>query len=329
MDHSPLSHSSDDFSPLWITGNERLPGEIRRRAGGRGYNCGVEAPFHYRIYPSGVVEISGPDRESYLQGQCTNDVLSLPVGGVQPAAILSPKGKIHFFFHTTKMEDRLRLLIEDGVAAPLAAHLRKFAIFTKIAVSDCSADFVRVDFAGAAPDPPPAIHAWPGSGETSSIWLVGRDTLPAVEKQLARAGTAMTSEEAEVLRVEAGRPLPGRDFDSSNLPDEAGLEAAISRTKGCYVGQEIVARIKTYGRVNRRLVRFSFDGGVLPPAGAGLSIPGEPERVVGQVTSAVRSRRFGIIGIGFAHRDVAPRDRLVVRENPAIGAVVAEAIATR
>jgi folate-binding protein YgfZ len=83
---------------------------------------------------------------------------------------------------------------------------------------------------------------------------------------LERAGaTEVSSATAEVLRVEAGRPRFGRDADSNNLIDELGLDSAVSTTKGCYVGQEIVARMRTYGRVNRRLVGFRFSGGAVEP----------------------------------------------------------------
>ncbi len=142
---------------------------------------------------------------------------------------------------------------------------------------------------------------------------------------LDRAGSVAVSETtAEILRVEAGRPRFGSDADESNLADEVGLDASISTTKGCYVGQEIVARMRTYGRVNRRLVGFRFPEGPIPP-GSLLKRPEEPEAgkvEQGRVTSAVLSPAFGPIGLGYAFREVAIGGRLVAAAQPSLTAVV-------
>jgi folate-binding protein YgfZ len=147
-----------------------------------------------------------------------------------------------------------------------------------------------------------------------------------VERALAAAGSAALPEpEAEALRIEAGRPAFGRDIGPENLPDEAGLADAISATKGCYVGQEIVARRRTYGRMNRRLVGYRFPDGLVAPD-AVLSrpdVPPERDRTeAGRVTSAAVSSRFGPIGLGFAFHDVPLGARLVTREAPRRAAVV-------
>jgi folate-binding protein YgfZ len=113
-------------------------------------------------------------------------------------------------------------------------------------------------------------------------------------------------------------------MDSTNLPDEVGMDDAISPTKGCYVGQEVVARLRTYGRVNRRLVSFRFPEGPIA-AGDSLRLPDEekPSKVsAGRVTSSVHSPRFGAIGLGYAFRDVAPGARLVSDTNSALSAIV-------
>ena len=94
------------------------------------------------------------------------------------------------------------------------------------------------------------------------------------------------------------------DATEANVPDEVHLQAAISTTKGCYVGQEIVARLRTYGRVSRRLVGFRFSQRPLEP-GTVFPDPEKPGRELGHVTSAAVSPRFGPIGLGFAARDVA------------------------
>ena len=99
-------------------------------------------------------------------------------------------------------------------------------------------------------------------------------------------------------------------MDDSNLPDEIGMDDAVSTAKGCYVGQEIVARQRTYGRVTRRLAGLSFAEGWIPPAGCRLLRPQEPGREAGRVTSAARSPRFGAIGLGFVALGVEDGDVL-------------------
>jgi tRNA-modifying protein YgfZ len=104
--------------------------------------------------------------------------------------------------------------------------------------------------------------------------------------------------------VEAGRPRFGQDATGDNVPAEVGLEPAISWTKGCYVGQEIVARMRTYGKANKRLAGFEFPGA---PVWAGTTFPDpdKPQRELARVTSSVVSPRFGPIGLGLVFRDVA------------------------
>jgi tRNA-modifying protein YgfZ len=141
-------------------------------------------------------------------------------------------------------------------------------------------------------------------------------------RELARAGSLPVSEEiAEILRVEAGRPLLGKDADDTNLPEEVGLSGAISATKGCYVGQEIVARLRTHGRINRRLVGFRFSSG---PVSEGTVFPNpeKPDHELARVTSAVESPRFGSIGLGTAFRDVGEGFSLSDSREPERVAVV-------
>jgi tRNA-modifying protein YgfZ len=152
-----------------------------------------------------------------------------------------------------------------------------------------------------------------------------RPPRPSRRKASSRARSVAISETtAEILRVEGGRPRFGFDADGSNLADEVGLDASISMTKGCYVGQEIVARMRTYGRVNRRLVGFRFPEGPLAP-GSLLKRPEEPEAgkvEQGRVTSAVVSPAFGPIGLGYAFRDVSLGERLVSAAQPSLAALV-------
>lgn len=285
----------------------------------------------HRFRPAAILDIGGPERENFLQGQLTQEVRSLARNEPRPAAALTPKGKLLFFGRLVGLSDRLRLLLPSASRESALAHLSKYAAFQRVTVADRSEDILRFGLYGPAGRdlvvPFPEAARLPGEGEFSADVLVPRGLENDLESFLCSAGSVRLAEEtAETLRVEAGRPRFGRDADQTNLADEAGLGDAISPTKGCYVGQEIVARLRAYGRVNRRLVGYRFPDGEIA-AGATLRRPetphGEPERTeAGRVTSAVVSPLFGAIGLGFAFRDVATGSRLLSAAEPRRSAIV-------
>jgi tRNA-modifying protein YgfZ len=283
----------------------------------------------YRFRPSAILDVEGPDRVAFLQGQLTQDIAGMAVGETRPAAGLTPKGKMLFLSRVHVLPDRLRLLLPASSRETVLAHLRKYAVFQKVSVSDSSDAFLRVGLygAGMVEELPEGATLLPGEGELAGEILApatARDELGAWLR--ARGVRPISEEEAEVRRVEAGRARFGQDADQTHLPDEVGLDEAISTTKGCYVGQEIVARMRTYGRANRRLVGFRFPEGTIPAASL-LKLPeeSEPGKIEqGRVTSSVLSPRFGAIGLGYAFRDVAQGGHLVSAADPSRTAIVAE-----
>jgi folate-binding protein YgfZ len=291
------------------------------------YRAAREGLAH-RVRPAGVLDVGGKDSLAFLQGQLTQDVRSLAAGEVRPAAALTPKGKLLFLARLVGLPGAVRLLVPRSEREPALAHLKKFVIFQKVEISDRSDEFLRVALygprSGEVPSVAEAIRL-PGEGEMAAEILVPAAGFEDLERALERAGSvSLAGKTAEILRVEAGRPRYGQDADSSNLADEVGLDAAISPTKGCYVGQEVVARLRTYGRVNRRLVGFRFPEGALEP-GSILKLieevaPGKIEQ--GRVTSAVASPVFGAIGLGYAFREVPAGGRLVSAVFPSRSAVV-------
>lgn len=248
-------------------------------------------------------------------------------GDVRPAAGLTPKGKLTYVARLVALPDRFRLLVPESLRQTVRDHLAKYAAFQKVTVEDRSMEFVRVGlYAGSAELPDREGWHWlPADGEFSAEIVTPAVDREDVVRQLEALGSsAIDPQAAEVLRVEAGRPRFGQDFDGSHLPDEVGLQPAISTTKGCYVGQEVVARLRTYGRVNRRLVGFSFPDGALP-AGTQLRRPedSDPGRIEwGRVTSSAVSARFGPVGLGFAFREVPEGARLVAVADPDRSALV-------
>jgi folate-binding protein YgfZ len=282
----------------------------------------------HRFRAAGILDVTGMDRESFLQGQLTQDVRGLAPGEGRRAAGLTPKGKLLFVALVLALEDRLRLVAPESLRQLVLDHLRKYAVFTKAVIEDRSADFVRIGLYGpeaARLALPEGVDRLPARNEFSVDLLAPTSRRGELERLLDAVGSREVPEEtAEILRVEAGRPRFGTDMDSTNLPDEVGMDDAISTTKGCYVGQEVVARLRTYGRVNRRLVSFRFSEGPIA-AGDRLRLPDEetPSKVEsGRVTSSVHSPRFGAIGLGYAFRDVALGARLVSDANPALSAIV-------
>ena len=281
-----------------------------------GYASAREKLAH-RFRAVGVLDVAGEERISFLQGQLTQEVTGLAVGECRPAAGLTSKGKILFVARVVGQKDRIRLIVPAPIRRLVLEHLRKYAVFTRVEIEDRSEEFVRVVLYGPEASRlrlPVDLDRLPPDREIAGEVLAPSERRAELEALLQSAGSAELPEQtAEILRVEAGRPQFGTDMDSTNLPDEVGLADAISTTKGCYVGQEIVARLRTYGRVNRRLVRFRFPGRPIDP-GTPLRRPDEekPGKVeAGRVTSSAVSPQSGAIGLGFAFRDVTDGDRLV------------------
>jgi folate-binding protein YgfZ len=270
-----------------------------------------------------VVRVSGPDRVSFLHGMVTQEVNRLPEGGVADAALLTAKGTMVSDARVVRRVDDLLLLVEPGFAAPVLEALNRFLISEDAALADASSGFGQLALVGPRAEGlaqealrlqgPPDGTLRPFEVEGAEGWampeglllpgldlLVPAEALPPVVERLLTAGAVPAGFEAlEVLRVERGTPRFGADMDEKTIPLEARLERALSYQKGCYIGQEVIARATFRGHMNRHLVGLSFDAP--PPLRSELF---RGERKVGWVTSAVESPRFGAIGLGYVHRDV-------------------------
>lgn len=267
----------------------------------------------FRRSGAGVVDVAGRDRETFLQGLCTNDVAHLPAGGTLWAAALTPTGKVRFLFRAMKRSDRVRLLLEPERIETAAGHFRKYAVFQDVAIETPTETLERLDFYSDVPRDAAPGETWPAFFEIRwTIVLSSGDAAEAAARLESAGARTVDPAEAEALRILAGRPRDGVDVDESRTPDEAGLSAAVSTTKGCYVGQEVVARMRTYGRLPRRLVRFAFSPGPPLPPGTKLARDG---RELGLVTSSADSEA-GPIGLGYAARDVADGETLAAAPEP-------------
>ncbi len=299
----------------------RSPGLEREwRAAREG--CALFAPTHRAL-----IVARGDDRLTFLQGMLSNDVKSLAVGAGVYAAFLTQAGKIVSDLRVFGDQGRVLILLPASRATAVKEGLERFIVAddVELEISSVVTPLVGLEGPTAADVVERILGERPAAGEdlalrqgrfqsepvavlsTSEIdgrgyLLCGSSTLAAPLLEAARAGGALMigMEALNLLRVEAGIPWYGRDMDEDVLLMEAGLERAVSFTKGCYLGQEVVERIAARGHVNRKLCGLVIDGSTVPEPGATLH---HADRDVGHITSAVRSLALDhVIALGYVHR---------------------------
>lgn len=297
------------------------------------------------------IEMSGADAAGFLQGFCTNEVKRLKPGQGCEAFITSVQGKVLGHVIISREGDRVVLETVAGAAEQLIPHLERYIIREQVVLADRSQDWGELLLAGAASPsllmehfhvtPPQSIWA----SEIASIdersivvqradpmlagpcFLLRTSTagMAAVEQALLAAGAAQCGEVVfDTVRIEAGWPLFGRDITDQNLPQEVDRDAeAISFIKGCYLGQETVARIDALGHVNRKLRSLTFAPNTEPLAGLPLL---DGEQPVGEITSATVSPKINApLALGYVRRGHnEPGTRLTSAQGEAI---VGQAIA--
>jgi tRNA-modifying protein YgfZ len=274
----------------------------------------------------GKLALSGPDAKTFLAGQVTNDIEALQAGSGCYAAFLTPKGKMLGDLRVLDVapaagENAAEELLLDTERVALQAlfdMIRRFKIGYELelhkrtvqrgllsligpdaarivaleGLADVEHANARVAIEGIA-----ALAARTDTGV--DLICDAADAEALIGALCARGAMAVSEEAAEIVRVERGRPRYGVDMDETTIPQEAGLnERAVSFTKGCYVGQETVARLHYKGKPNRLL------------RGLRLSEPARPgtelrlgEKVLGRLSSAVLSPAFGPIGLGLVRRE--------------------------
>lgn len=292
-----------------------------------------------------VLEATGRDRVAFLQGMLTNDLKVLAPGRGCRAAFLDARGRVQALLTVLVLEERLLLLLAAGFGQRTLQGLDRFLISEKVSLRDAGAETARFMVAGPRAaalierltGTPPLAAPWAheerqveeipvrvvtGGGETgeAEAWLIpARREAERVWRSALRAGAPdglrpVGAEALDVLRVEAGVPWDGHDVDEGVLLPEIPSEPYVSYTKGCYVGQEVVARIKYRGHVNRSLTGLAFEGDRVPAPGAPVHVG---DRDVGRVTSAVFS--FGLrrpIALAYVRREhLAPGTAVVVHDN--------------
>ncbi|MEW2289990.1 folate-binding protein [Streptomyces sp. NPDC047841] len=273
----------------------------------------------------GVVTVSGEDRLSWLHLLLTQHVSELPVGEATEALILSAHGHIEHALYLVDDGATVWAHVEPGTQDALIAYLESMKFFYRVEVADRTADIAVVHLpAGSIADVPDGVVV----RETP----YGRDLfLPraGLEEFAASHGPAAGLLAYEALRVEQHRPRLGFETDHRTIPHELGwIGTAVHLQKGCYRGQETVARVQNLGKPPRRLVFLHLDGSDvhLPVPGTEIRVADDgPEgRRVGVVTTSVRHHELGPVALALVKRNVPVDARLLAGETAAAQEVVVE-----
>lgn len=283
------------------------------------------------VQPTAQLAVAGKDRAAFLQGLLTNDIVALEPGSGCYAAWLTPQGRMLTDMHVLASASMALLDVPDFAAAATLGRLDQFLFSEEVTLNSLHGSLESLWIHGARA---PAvlqrvIEGAAGLGDWQayrhqpfefqhqpvvvaridqlgvagfSVYLPP-DRTAALQAALVEAGAVVADRDAiEGARIAARYPLFGIDMTEDTIPLEAGIEArAISTSKGCYVGQEVIIRVmhRGHGRVARKLVGLTI-AGPAPKAGAKLFAG---EREVGRITSAAVSPNMGTIALGYVHRD--------------------------
>jgi folate-binding protein YgfZ len=295
--------------------------------------------------PRDVLAVRGPDAEAYLQGQLSQDVEALDVGASADALLLEPDGKLSALLRVTRTDGQGFVLdVDGGYGQAVTARLRRFLLRSKVemeplawrclslrggAVAVAAAGLLAVLAERGVLAPPFAWNGWTGV----DLLGPGDVVLGADAPDLPAGIVACGPEAVEACRIASGIPAMGTELTGKTIAAEAGLvERTVSFTKGCYTGQELVARIDSRGsRVARRLVGVVAPAG--PPQGdplasgmtlhAGAAPPGDgaaDDKVTGTITSAAWSAELGAwVALGYLHRNAEAPGPVRVRRGDGVG----------
>ena len=291
----------------------------------------------------GLLQFTGPDRLSFLQGMVSNDLRGLQTFDGQYAALLTQQGKVVADVRVLCAMNSLYLDFWEPLKEKILSHLNRYLIADEVEIADRTEEYgtfslqgpqstamlrtlagevdlpqrlaghTMIKIAGAAVC---AVTENRGGGSGFDL-IVPKSNIEEIAGRLDQAGPANAAlwvgdTAQQILRIEAGIPLYGVDFDENNLLLEVGLDQAVSFNKGCYLGQEVVERIRSRGHVNKKLSGLVLENRSLVHAGDAIHKDG---KLVGAVTSSVLSLSLGrVISLGYVAKEFwDPGTRLVIR----------------
>jgi folate-binding protein YgfZ len=262
----------------------------------------------------GVLKITGADRLSWLHSLTTQHLEGLTAGGSAQALVLSPTGHVEHHLSLSDDGTSVWVHVEPGTAAALAAFLESMKFMLRVEVADLSAGAAVLTVMGPGADVTAGLETAGLEGVLGRVspgpfgiidLIVARELLGDVAAELVRRGAVPAGMWAfEALRIAARVPRFGLDTDHRTIPHEVGwIETAVHLSKGCYRGQETVARVYNLGHPPRRLVFLDLDGSVdrLPAHGSPVELDGA---TIGFTGSAARHYELGPIGLGLVKRTV-------------------------
>ena len=268
-----------------------------------------------------LVIVSGPDAGGFLDSLLSQDLTGMNSGDVVRSLLLGPRGKLRAPLWVGLLGDAFQLVADLGSGTQVQEDLLRFRLRVDVEVADPQPmlDLIGPDsamvLAGASLPVPAGAAAWAdGVAIRAPLGHVDRFYVPdAAREALLAAGARLVGDlAATAVRVEMGEPRMGRDIDESTIPQETPLvEEAVSFEKGCFLGQELVARIDSRGHVNRHLRGIVISENSLPPEKAEIWSDND---MVGELTSVSESLRVGApIGLGLVRREVLPGDSVEIR----------------
>ena len=296
----------------------------------------------------GRIRLKGSERASFLHGLLTNDITTLTPGTGTYAAYLTPQGRMISDMRVVETGEAILLDVEASVVDALARKLDSLVFSEDVTIENITVSVIALGIhgesaveilAGIAEPPLPVLACQFDNAPVSvagchatiirddylglpgfDLYVASDDVQRVRAAFLQRGASDADDATTEALRIEAGKPRFGVDMDTETIPLEAGLQnRAISFTKGCYVGQEVIIRVmhRGHGRVARRLVRLTLREGEVPVRGEAI-LAGETR--VGAITSAARSTKGeATVALGYVHRDqAAPGIELVVGGSQAV-----------
>ena len=289
-----------------------------------GYRALRESAAWLALDTRGRLLARGRDRVRFLHNITSNEVKKMAPGGGCRAFLLTSQGRIQADLHLFRFDDWFLIDTEPDLRSKVPGLILKYKVADQVELEDVTGQTASIALEGpaaaailaacGAPAPvADCAHAAWGDSTVARVSLTGQPGYrlygpagrrPDWVSQLEAAGArAATDEDARVVRIENGKPRYGDDIRDTSLPQETGQLDAVSFSKGCYVGQEIVERIRSQGRVNRKLVRVEIEASDPLAPGASLSAQGAE---AGEITSSVFSPRAGkVVALAYVRSQFA------------------------
>lgn len=250
----------------------------------------------------GRLRLTGADALEFLQALVTSDVAGLTPGESRDALYLTPQGRMITDMRIVRSDDDVLVSVPLEVAPVLATRLDLLIFSEDVQITDVSSLIHEISLVGAA-------------GRTKDIFYEATDQAAVSAALIADGLPELDATDVEAMRIAAGHARWGADMNEETIPLEAGLlDRAISQTKGCYVGQEVIVRIlhRGAGRVAKRLMRIAFNADQAEPPAPGTTITIDGAEV-GKLTSAVWSRRLSrVVALGYVQRQHADGGTVVL-----------------